>query len=121
MEAILDTNFIVSCVKKKIDFINELEGQGFKVLLPKEVFEEIKDLKLNSDRATKVACDVALEIFRKRKVKNVTLGDRQVDEGLIEFGKKGAYIATLDGQIRRQIPNKIGISEAGNNILVERS
>lgn len=121
MEVILDSNFIVSCVKHKIDFVTELEGMGFKVLLPKEVFEEIKDLRLNSDHETKVAVEVALELFKKRKVKSVTLGRKQVDEGLIEFGKKGAYIATLDGVIKRQVPNKVCISESGNNIVVERS
>lgn len=121
MEVIVDSSFIVSCVKHKIDFLSELEGMGFKVLIPKEVFEEIKDLRLNSDHATKVAVEVALEMFRKRKVKSVTLGDRQVDEGLIEFGKKGAYIATLDGVIKRQVPNKVCISEAGNKLVVERS
>jgi len=121
MEVILDTNFIVSCVKHKIDFVSELEGMGFKVLLPKEVFEEIKDLRLNSDHSTKVASEVALELLKKRKVKGVALGDRQVDEGLIEFGKKGAYIATLDVVIKRQVPNKIVISESGNNLVVERS
>ena len=31
MEVILDTNFIVSCVRRKIDFLNELENLGFKI------------------------------------------------------------------------------------------
>ena len=121
MEVILDTNFIVSCIKKKIDFLSELEGLGFKVLLPKEVFHEIKDLRLNSDHNTKVAAEVALEILKKRKVKGMTIGDRQVDEGLIEFGKKGAYIATLDAAIKRQVANRVVISESTNGIVVERA
>jgi len=120
MEVVLDSSFIVSCIKHKIDFVSELEGMGFKVLLPKEVFEEIKDLRLTSDHATKMAVEVALEMFTKRKVKSVSLGDRQVDEGLIEFGKKGAYIATLDGVIKRQVSNKVVISESGNKLIVER-
>ena len=120
MEVVLDTSFIVSCVKKKIDFLDELEGMGFKVLLPKEVFEEIKDLKLNSDVSTRTAVEVALELLKKRKVKGVTLGDRQVDEGLIEFGKRGAYIATLDAAIKRSVPNKVIISEKSNGLIVER-
>lgn len=69
MEVILDSSFIVSCVKHKIDFVTELEGMGFKVLLPKEVFEEIKDLRFNSDHNTKVAVEVALEFFQKKKGK----------------------------------------------------
>ena len=57
MEAVLDTNFIVSCVKKKIDFISELENLGFKIVLPKEIFQELKDLRfkflLKSDKLFK--------------------------------------------------------------------
>ena len=118
----MDTSFIVSCVKKKIDFISELEEMGFKVLLPKEVFEELKDLKLHSAKDTRIACGLALEMFEKRKVKNVALGDRRkADEGLIEFGKRGAYIATLDAAIKRAVPNKVVISDAGNNLIVERA
>lgn len=121
MEVILDANFVVACVKKKIDFLEELEKLGFKVLMPKEIFEEIKDLRLNSDHNTKAAVEVALELFKKRKIKSMTLGNKPVDEGLIEFGKKGAYIATLDGAIKRVVPNKVVISEAGNNLEIERS
>ena len=121
MEVVLDSSFIVSCIKHNIDFIAELEGMGFKVLLPKEVFEEIKDLRLNSDRNTKVACEVALEMLKKRKVREISLGKKPVDLGLIEMGKRGAYIATLDTVIKRQIPNKVVIAEHSNNLLVERS
>lgn len=121
MEVLLDANFVVSCVKKKIDFVSELETLGFKVLLPKEVFEEIKDLKNNSDPATRVAVNVALEMFSKRKIKNVALGKKPVDLGLIEFGRNGAYIATLDTQIKRQVPNRVVISESGNKLVIERS
>ena len=121
MEVIVDTSFIISCIKKKIDFVLELEGMGFKVLLPKEVFEEVKDLRINSDIGTRTAANVAIEMFSKRKVKSMTLGDKIVDEGLIEFGKKGAYIATLDSVIKRSVPNKVIISEAGNKLIVERS
>ena len=45
MEVILDSNFIVSCVMKGIDFISQLEGKGFKILIPREVIQEIKDLR----------------------------------------------------------------------------
>jgi len=121
MEVILDTNFIISCIRKKIDFLSELEQQGFKVILPREVLQELKDLRLNVVREDKVAIDVALEIFSKRSVKKSTLGKRTVDEGLILLGKQGAYIATLDAAIKRSVPNSIGLSLAGNSILIQRS
>lgn len=121
MEVLLDTSFVISCIKKRIDFLDNLEEMGFKVLLPKEVFQEIKDLRLNSDVATRTAVGVALEILEKRKVKGVTIGNKNVDEGLIEFGKKGAYIATLDAAIKRSVPNKVIISESSNGLVIERS
>ena len=121
MEVLLDSSFIISCVKRKIDFLNELEGMGFKVLLPKEVFQEIKDLSLHSARETRTACKLALEMFSKNKIKYVALGKKQADVGLIDMGKAGAYIATLDGVIKRQVPNKVVIEESSNNLIVERS
>ncbi len=121
MEVLLDSNFIISCIKRKIDFLAELEAMGFKVLLPKEVFEEIKDLKFNSPPVNRAAVNVALELFSKRKMKKIGLGKKPVDEGLIDMGKKGAYIATLDSAIKRVVPNKVVISESSNSLVVERN
>lgn len=120
MEVLLDSSFVISCIKKKIDFLDELEKLGFKVLLPREVLQELKDLKNESYHPDRVAIDVALELFEKRKVKKITLGKKPVDLGLIEMGKKGVYIATLDNAIRRSVPNKVIISEQKNNVVVER-
>jgi hypothetical protein len=39
---------------------------------------------------------------------------------LIKKGKEGYYIATLDGAIRRIVPNKIFIKDSGNDIEIER-
>ncbi|MEM4271110.1 MAG: hypothetical protein QXO70_03380, partial [Candidatus Pacearchaeota archaeon] len=72
MEVLLDSNFIISCVKKKIDFIEELEKLGFKVILPREVLQELKDLKMESYHSDRVAINVALEMFEKRKIKKIT-------------------------------------------------
>ncbi|MBM3232755.1 hypothetical protein FJZ18_01145 [Candidatus Pacearchaeota archaeon] len=120
MEAILDSSFIISCVKKKIDFISVLEEMGFKVLLPKEVFQELKDLRLKVRSADRAAIDMAFDLFNTRKIKKTSLGNDAVDKGLISIGKKGAYIATLDSGIKREVQNKIVIRESQNSIEVER-
>ncbi len=122
MEVILDTNFIISCIMKKIDFLSELEGKGFKILLPKEVADEMKDLKMRQgqSREERIAIDTAFEIFEKRKVKRISIGGRKVDDELIKMGKEGAYIATLDRGIKRQVPNRVVILNSKNGIGVER-
>jgi rRNA-processing protein FCF1 len=120
MEALLDSSFIISCVKNKIDFIATLEADGFSVKVPVEVMQELKDLRLKTGREERVAIDVAMEVITKRKVKGANLGKQSVDEGLIAAGKKGAYIATLDSAIKRSVPNKISISSANKGIVIER-
>ena len=127
MNVLLDTNFIISCIRKNIDFISQLEEKGFNVILPKEVFEELKDLKKNikESHPDRVAIGIAFELFEKRKVKKMTLGGTairkiHVDEALIHKGKDGFYIATLDNAIKRSVPNKVIILNSKNEIGIER-
>ena len=119
MEVLLDSNFIISCIRKKIDFITQLEDEGFKGLLPLEVFQELKDLRLKVPHDDRAAIDIAFKIFESKKVKKTTLGQNSVDVGLIEKGKAGFYIATLDKAIKNEIPNKIVIFASQNRIGIE--
>ena len=48
----------------------------------------------------------------------MTLGYKNVDEGLIVRGKKGYYIATLDGGIKSHVPNKIIIFNSKKSVGV---
>jgi rRNA-processing protein FCF1 len=107
---------------KKIDFMAQLEELGFKVLLPREVYEELKDLRKDArvNREKRTAIDVALELMGKKKVKNITLGAGKVDEGMIKKGRVGYYIATLDNGIKRSVPNKVVINDAQKRVAVER-
>ncbi len=121
MEAILDTNFIVSCIRKNIDFLSQLESEGFKVKLPREVYQELKDLRLKVGHDERLAVDLALTMLTNKKVKKTTLGHTTVDAGLIALGKKGAYIATLDAAIKREVPNKIFIRASQNGLEIQRA
>ena len=109
MEVLLDTNFIISCILKRISFIEELEGIGFKVKVPKEVLQEMKDLKLKSglSHEERSAIDFIFKIVESEKIKKISLGSRKVDKGLIEKGREGVYIATLDRAIKREVKNKV--------------
>ncbi|MBX4196189.1 hypothetical protein KW805_01215 [Candidatus Pacearchaeota archaeon] len=120
MEVLLDSSFIISCLRKNIDFISELKEQGFSPVLPREVMDELKDLRLNVAHADRVAIDLAFTLFETRKIKKMKLGGTSVDEGLIAKGKHGIYIATLDRVIKRAVPNRIVISDAKNAISIER-
>ena len=47
--ALLDTSFILTCVRNKIDFFEQLELNGFKIIIPEQVIKEIEAIK-NSKR-----------------------------------------------------------------------
>ena len=120
MEVILDTNFIISCVRRRIDFIEELEKNGFRIRVTREVLEEMKDIRNEVSRDEKVAIDMAFEIIESNKVEKIKLPKGKVDEELIRLGKKGVYIATLDSAIKRIIPNVVGIENGKNGIIIEQ-
>lgn len=116
MEVVLDSSFIVSCVKKKIDFLTQLEEQGYTVRVPHEVLNELKDLRLKKGRAEREAIDVALALFEQKNIKKINLGHGKVDEGLISKGKEGVSIATLDREIKRAVPRCIVIFDAEKRV-----
>lgn len=123
MEVLLDTNFIISCLLKKIDFIGELEAMGFRVKVPRDVLQEMKDLKKESktSRMEREAINLAFDILDGKKVKKMKLGGKNVDEGLIARGQEGLYIATLDRGIKLKVPNRVVIDSARKSLRVERS
>jgi len=123
MEVLLDTNFVISCLMKKIDFLAELEMMGFTVKVPREVLQELKDLKKErkTGHAERTMIDVVFRLFEENKVKKTTLGGKNVDEGLIEKGKLGVYIATLDRGVKCEVPNRIVIDAARKRLRIERA
>lgn len=122
MEVLVDTNFIISCLTRRIDFIEQLEGMGFKMVIPREVMQELKDLKKEGkiSREKRMVIDLVSDLFTRIKVKKVSLGGRTVDEGLIKKGRKGVYIATLDREILGSVPNKIVIQASKRKLVIKR-
>ena len=120
MEVILDTNFIISCLRKKIDFLSQLEEQGFKVAVPREVIQELKDVRFDkkTSREDRTAIDVAMQTLTKDKVKMITLGRGKVDDWLVNKGNEGYYIATLDRGIKHKIANRVVIFDAQKRVGV---
>lgn len=121
MEVLLDSNFVISSIKRKIDFISDLELLGFKILLPREVYQELKDLRSKAKSEEKAIINMALKMIDSGTIKKTTLGNMSVDKGLIQKGRSGYYIATLDSGIKRMVPNKVLINNAQNKIVIERN
>jgi len=122
MEVLVDTNFIISCLMKRIDFIDELEGMGFKIVVPREVLQELKDLRKGgkTSREQRMVVNLVLDMFSRMKIKKTSLGGKSVDDGLIKKGQSGAYIATLDRGILDNVKNKVVILSAKRRLEVKR-
>ena len=105
---VLDTNFILTCVKQKIDFIDGLEG--YELLLPDQVEEELE--KLSSDKKKTVKerqlALVSISIVKAFdiKFKKIKLEGKFVDKGLKKLRGKDFIIASLDREIKKALKGK---------------
>ena len=98
MEVILDTSFILTCIKQKIDFFEELQNMGLKILIPKQVIVELKGVDKSG---------FSLELLKGKKFGRIDLNTKNVDEGIIEYAKDNfdIFVATLDRDIKKKTMN----------------
>lgn len=94
---ILDTSFILTAVRQKIDFFSWMRSEGFEILIPKGVLRELKGL----------GASLALKILETKKFRTLELEGRSVDNTIIEFARKNprAIVATLDAGMKKKIKN----------------
>ena len=96
--ALLDTNFILSCIKQKIDFFEELYLRGYQIIIPDKVIDELKKLKQTS----------ALKLLEKNNFKEIILAGKNTDNSIINYAKKNPEIlvATLDKELNNKLKNR---------------
>ncbi len=124
MKILLDTNFILTCAKQKIDFeslVDELFDEQIKWIVPVEVLTELE--KLSKRQGEKVkdkdAASVGLEILDKMDMENIKLGTEHVDDGLVDYAKKSKCIlATLDKELKNRVNCRILIIRGKKNLEI---
>ena|SRR5271157_2948339 len=108
-QVLLDTNFIVSCARKKIDLFEDIPSMGLEIIIPRQVFDEIKKLSKSRESANlREDADLALKILNRSKFKTIKLEYNDVDKGIKRFANenKDVIIATLDKEIQSEISNQ---------------
>ena len=107
-QIILDTNFILTCVKQKIDFFRDIPNMGLNILIPTQVIEEIKRVA-NSTKKLRFRDDAKLAqvILEKNKFTEIDIRGKYVDRGLIKYAKDHPrlIVATLDKDIKNKVTN----------------
>ena len=99
--AILDTSFILTAVRQKIDFFHELEMRGFSVMIPDLVLRELGNLSVRKEAA------LALAILKKSKFQTVSVKGKNVDSAIINYAREHpkTAVATLDREIKKKTKN----------------
>ena len=104
---VLDTNFILSCIRKKIDFFHEIKFLGMKIIIPIQVIEELENLTEKGKIKFRDEAKIALTLLNKNSFDKTDLKIKNVDNGIVKFAKEHEdyIIATLDKEIQSKIKN----------------
>ena len=110
-QVLLDSNFIITCVRQKIDFFEKIENFGLEILVPEQVMKEIEKLtKYGSSLKLRNQAELSLKILKANKssFKKVKLKSRNVDNGIKKFADSNpdAIIATLDRELKKRTSNR---------------
>ena len=100
MKMILDTNFLISTNRFKIDVISELTGNELFVTEP--VLEELKKISKKNGKDSKAA-KMSLELVKEKGLKTLESKEKEADKSLLEYGKKGYSVATQDRILRNKL------------------
>ena len=101
---LLDTNFILSCIRNKIDFLEELQFSGRKILLPIQVVDELKTIAKKGKYKFRQEAEFALRLLEKAPFEKIDLKNKYVDKGIRNFILKNpsVIVATLDKELKRK-------------------
>lgn len=106
---LLDTNFILSCVAQKIEFFEQIQSMGHKIIIPEEVIKEIVSISTsNKALRFRTAAKLSLMILENEAFIKIRLGTRDVDKGIKKLAEEDnkLIIATLDRAIKKSNKNK---------------
>ncbi|MBU2577104.1 MAG: hypothetical protein KKF50_05285 [Nanoarchaeota archaeon] len=124
MKILLDTNFIITCIKQKIDFpsiANEIIDKKIEWIVPQDVLNELGNLKDKAGIKTKDknAAKLSFEILQTIKPKIVELPGKNpnVDIKIVNYiiGKP-IVLATLDKDLKERVDNKILTIQGKKNL-----
>jgi hypothetical protein len=115
-QVILDTNFLIYCVKQKIDYvegISSLMSSGYELVVPNLVILELQELtrrlKKLSDRT---AASLALQLLKHNKVREIQAIGENADDSIVRI-QAGNIVATLDYNLKKKVEKSIVLNYRG--------
>ena len=99
---LLDTNFIVSALKNKINLDLELDRVMKEKYQKKIIDKTIDELKkLNTEHSK-----LSIKILEKQKVKKIRSETNNVDNEIVKNSNKDTIVATLDRKLKKKLKKK---------------
>ena len=97
-QIVLDTSFIFSWVKQKIDFFEKIQHEGMKVMIPEQAIDELMGL----------GAQAALNILEANEFEMVKVPGKDADEAILKIAKKNpdVIVATLDRGLQKKLKNR---------------
>jgi len=97
-KVILDTSFIISATKKKIDFFHWLKEEGLEPIIPEQTIKELKGL----------GAELPLSIIKTHKFRLAKVPGKNADTAIVNLAKEdnNAIVATLDAGLKKRIKNR---------------
>ncbi|MCK4649677.1 hypothetical protein KAT36_00445 [Candidatus Pacearchaeota archaeon] len=126
MKILLDTNFILTCTKQKIDFpeiTNQITTEPIEWLVPQDVLNELGVLKDRTGIKIKDrnAAKLSFEIIQNLNPKIIQLPGKNpnIDIKIVNYIiDKPIILATLDKNLKSRVKNKILTIRGKKNLQI---
>lgn len=107
MKVLIDTNFLLACVKKKVHVFEYLGENFSEILIPRGVIDELVRIAQDGGPRDRVSAEVALKLMPISEAKILPLPG-YVDQQIIDYvyERRGIVVATLDRKLQRVLSSK---------------
>ena len=127
MKILLDTNFILTCAKQKIDFpeiTNQITSQPIEWIIPQDVLNELDNIKRRAETKTKdkQAVELSFQLLQnlKHKIINLPGKNPNIDIKIVSYVlDKPIVLATLDKNLKSRVKNKILTIRGKKNLEIK--
>ena len=107
---VLDTNFIVTAYKFKIDIFEQLKAKmdfKYQLYIVDETMDELEKLINKASLTDRIGAKIAVQLLKRKNINILkTAKDRSVDELILALDPHMFIIATQDIALKRKLKEK---------------
>ncbi|MEK6816336.1 MAG: PIN domain-containing protein [Nanoarchaeota archaeon] len=107
---VIDTNFIVTAYKFKIDIFDQLKAKldfKYQLYVVDETLDELEKLINKASLTDRIGAKIAVQLLKRKNINILkTAKDRSVDELLLALDPRMFIIATQDIALKRKLREK---------------